>query len=213
MFLLVTYKKFIKLNVVIVKISSWFFALKIIIFRFRGCQLKLGGGSSPPSPGAPEFNAINNVLYHSNRARMHTDQKINIICRISGFNFLSCVKWYSGLKNYFEIDNYNATLHWYTCTHNVYSLFNDIYNSKCAFAAVLLTAQQPSQLPLLSSRHGPLNFRVRGNKQSHRKLAITWQLGNFGHKQSQGLLKLNLVNWMVSDLYFFIFDSEAWISL
>ena len=31
-------------------------------------------------------------------------------------------------------------------------------------------------------------LRVRGNKLSHRKLAINWQLGNFGHKQSQGLL-------------------------
>ena len=31
-------------------------------------------------------------------------------------------------------------------------------------------------------------FRVRGNKMSHRKLAINWQLGNFAHKQSQGLL-------------------------
>ena len=31
-------------------------------------------------------------------------------------------------------------------------------------------------------------FRVRGNKLSHRKLAINWQLGNFGQKQSQGLL-------------------------
>ena len=31
-------------------------------------------------------------------------------------------------------------------------------------------------------------FRVCGNKLSHRKLAINWQLGNFGHKQSQGLL-------------------------
>ena len=32
-----------------------------------------------------------------------------------------------------------------------------------------------------------VNFRVRGNKLSHRKLAIKWQLGNFGHKPSQGL--------------------------
>ena len=31
-------------------------------------------------------------------------------------------------------------------------------------------------------------FHVRGNKFSHRKLAITWQLSTFGHKQSQGLL-------------------------
>ena len=31
-------------------------------------------------------------------------------------------------------------------------------------------------------------FRVRGNKLSHRKLAINWQLGNFDQKQSQGLL-------------------------
>ena len=30
-------------------------------------------------------------------------------------------------------------------------------------------------------------FRVRGNKLSHRKLAINWQLGNLGLKQSQGL--------------------------
>ena len=34
-----------------------------------------------------------------------------------------------------------------------------------------------------------VNFRVRGNKLSHRKLAINWQLGNFGHKQSQGILE------------------------
>ena len=33
-----------------------------------------------------------------------------------------------------------------------------------------------------------VNFCVRGNKLSHRKLAINWQLGNFGLKQSQGLL-------------------------
>ena len=31
-------------------------------------------------------------------------------------------------------------------------------------------------------------FRVRGNKLSHRKLAINWQLCNFGLKQSQGLM-------------------------
>ena len=31
-------------------------------------------------------------------------------------------------------------------------------------------------------------FHVRRNKLSHRKLAITWQLDNFGHKQSQGFL-------------------------
>ena len=37
-------------------------------------------------------------------------------------------------------------------------------------------------------KHGPLYFRVCGNKLNHRKLAINWQLGNFGHKQSQGLL-------------------------
>ena len=40
----------------------------------------------------------------------------------------------------------------YVCTHNVYSLFNDIYNSKCVLAATLLAAvllpsQLPSQLP------------------------------------------------------------------
>ena len=33
-----------------------------------------------------------------------------------------------------------------------------------------------------------VNFRVRGNKLSHRKLTIKWQLGNFGQKQSQDLL-------------------------
>ena len=33
-----------------------------------------------------------------------------------------------------------------------------------------------------------VNFRVRGNKIGHRKLAINWQLGNFGQKHSQGLL-------------------------
>ena len=37
-------------------------------------------------------------------------------------------------------------------------------------------------------KHGPVYFRVRGNKLSHRKLAINWQLGNFGQKQSQGFL-------------------------
>ena len=49
-------------------------------------------------------------------------------------------------------------------------------------------------------------FRGRGNKLIHRNLAINWQLGNFGHKQSQGLLKLNLVSRMVSNLYLLIFD-------
>ena len=33
-----------------------------------------------------------------------------------------------------------------------------------------------------------VNFRVRGNKLSHRKLAINWQLCNFGHRQLQGRL-------------------------
>ena len=42
----------------------------------------------------------------------------------------SKLKCYSVLKNYLEIDNYNAALRWYTCTHNVYSLFNDVYNSR-----------------------------------------------------------------------------------
>ena len=87
------------------------------------------------------------------------------------------------LKNYFEIDNHNAALRWYTCTQTVYSLFNDIYNSKCELAAVLLPAQLPSQLPFLSSRHGQVYFRVRGNKLSYRKLAINWQLDNFGQRQ------------------------------
>ena len=41
-------------------------------------------------------------------------------CQIS----VILLKWYSGLKNYLEVDNYNAALRWYTCTHNVYSLFN-----------------------------------------------------------------------------------------
>ena len=31
------------------------------------------------------------------------------------------LKWYSGLKKYFEIDNNNAVLRWYTCTHTFYS--------------------------------------------------------------------------------------------
>ena len=88
------------------------------------------------------------------------------------------------LKICFEMDNYNAVLRWYTCTHTVYSLFNDIYNSKCVLVVVLL----PSQLPLMSGKHGLLNFRVRGNKLRHRKLAINWQLSNFGQKQLQGLL-------------------------
>ena len=66
------------------------------------------------------------------------------------------------LKNYLEIDNYNAALRWYTCTHTVYPLFNDIYKSKCALAAVLL----PSQLPLMSGRINPFYFRVpTGNWQ------------------------------------------------
>ena len=102
------------------------------------------------------------------------------------------LKWYSVLKNCLDIDNYNAVLRWYTCTRNVYSLFNDMYNSKCALAAVLQPflqpSQQPSQLPLTRGRPGPLYFRIRGNKLSYRKLAINWQLGNFGQKQSQGLL-------------------------
>ena len=53
------------------------------------------------------------------------------------------------LKNIFEIDNYNAALCWYTCTHTVYSLFNDIhvYNSESALEAVLLPSQLPCQLP------------------------------------------------------------------
>ena len=59
------------------------------------------------------------------------------------------LKWYSVLKNIFEIDNYNAALRWYTCTYTVCSLFNDIYNSKCASWAVLLPSLLPSLLPFL----------------------------------------------------------------
>ena len=76
------------------------------------------------------------------------------------------LKWYSVLKNYLEIDDYNAALRWYTCTHNVYSRFNDICNSKCAFAAVLLLSLL---LSLLASLQPLFYFRVRGNKMSHRK--------------------------------------------
>ena len=92
------------------------------------------------------------------------------------------LKWYSVLKNCLEIDNYNVALRWYTCTHSVYSLFNDINNSKCALAAVLLLSQLPSQLPLFSGIHGQVYFRVHRNKMSHRKLAINWQLCNCGQK-------------------------------
>ena len=121
------------------------------------------------------------------------------------------LKWYSGLKNYFEIDNYNAALRWYTCTHNVYSLFNYIYNSKCALAAVLLPCLLPSLLPSLQ----PLfYFRVRGNKLSHRKLAINWQLGNFGLKQSQGLLIWKWwIKWCLICIFLYLTRLEAWISL
>ena len=73
------------------------------------------------------------------------------------------LKWYSGLKNGFEIDNFNAALRLYTCTHDVYSRFNDIYYSKCALAEVLLPSELPSELPLLSKILGPVYFRVRGN--------------------------------------------------
>ena len=55
------------------------------------------------------------------------------------------------LKNCPELDNYNAAQRWYTCTHTVYSLFNDIYNSKCALAAVLLLSLLPFLLPSLLS--------------------------------------------------------------
>ena len=64
------------------------------------------------------------------------------------------------LKNGLEIDNFNAALRLYTCTHDVYSLFNDIYYSKCALAEVLL----PSELPLLSEILGQFYFRVCGNQ-------------------------------------------------
>ena len=37
------------------------------------------------------------------------------------------LKWYSVLKKYLDIDKYNAALRWYTCTHTVYLLFNDIW--------------------------------------------------------------------------------------
>ena len=40
---------------------------------------------------------------------------------------LRMLKWYSVLKNCFEIDDYNDALRWYACTHTVNSLFNDIY--------------------------------------------------------------------------------------
>ena len=49
-------------------------------------------------------------------------------------------------------------------------------------------------------------FRVRGNKLSHGKLAINWQLGNFGQKQSQGLLVWKWwIEWCLICM-FFIFD-------
>ena len=78
------------------------------------------------------------------------------------------LKWYSGLKNYLEIDNYNAALRWYTCTPNVYSLFNDVSNSKCTLEAVLLPSLLLSLLaslqPLLISAYAEINWAT-GNWQ------------------------------------------------
>ena len=98
------------------------------------------------------------------------------------------LKWYSVLKKYLDINNYNAALRWYTCTHTVYSLFNDIW------VTVEWEIKQQMQVgssvaaisPAISA--GPVYFHVRGNKLSHRKLAINWQLCNFDQKQSKGLL-------------------------
>ena len=52
-------------------------------------------------------------------------------------------------------------------------------------------------------KHGPVYFR--GNKLSHRKLAINWQLGNFGHKQSQVLLIWKWwIEWCLTCIFFYI---------
>ena len=37
-------------------------------------------------------------------------------------------------------------------------------------------------------------FRVRGNKLSHRKLAINWQLCNFGYKTIRGSFDMKMMN-------------------
>ena len=90
------------------------------------------------------------------------------------------------LKNCLEIDNYNAALHWYSCTHVVYSLFNDIYNSKCALAAVLLPSQLPSLLPLFISMYTEINSATE-----------TWQLiGNYAilAKNNQSASDMKMVH-------------------
>ena len=46
-------------------------------------------------------------------------------------------------------------------------------------------------------------FRVRGNKLSHRKLAINWQLWL---QIITGSFDMKMVNLIVYNLYFFIFD-------
>ena len=124
----------------------------------------------------------------------------------------TALKWYSGLKNYFEVDSYNAALRLYTCTHIVYSLFNDIYNSECVLAAVLLPSDLPSELPWTRGRHGPVNFRVRRIKVGHRKLAINWQLGNFGQNQLEGLLIWKWwIEWCLIVFFLYLTQLEAWI--
>ena len=119
--------------------------------------------------------------------------EVRFTCTSKSFPYL---KWYSVLKNSFEIDNYNASLRWYTCTYTVYILFNDIYNSKCALAAVLLPFQLPPQLPedmaLFISAYAEINWATG-----------RWQLWP---KTITGSSNIKMVNWMVSNLYIFIFD-------
>ena len=117
------------------------------------------------------------------------------------------LKRYSRLKNCLKFNNYNAALRSYTCTHTVYSLFNDIYNSECALAAVLLPSQLPSQLPEDMAQFISAYL-------SHRKLAINFQLGNFGHKQSKGLLIWKWwIEWYLICNFLYLTWFKAWISL
>ena len=127
-------------------------------------------------------------------------------------NHSTLLKWYSALKNCFETDNYSAAPRLYTCTLTVYPLLNDISvteereiksinNSKCCWVADLAQFQ--------------IYFRVRKTKLSHRKLAINWQLSNFGQKQSRGLLIWKWwIEWcLISFFFLYLTLLEAWISL
>ena len=61
---------------------------------------------------------------------------------------------------------------------------------------------------LAARRLGPVYFRIRGNKMSHRKLAINWQLGNFGQKQLQGLpIWKWWIEWCPIGIFFYIWPS------